>query len=100
MEKINLRIAIAARLREERERVEQTSSSFAQELGISPDRLRQISSGRVTMNTEQLAQAARLGVDVQYVVTGVRSNNLWDEVYVALQGWPAESAGDSAGGAR
>ncbi len=94
MELSTLRIDIARRLREERERVGYSASAFAREADISREGLRLNESGKRGVSGDLLARAARLGVDVQYVVTGVRSSNLWDEVYLAFEGWPVSPASD------
>ncbi|MDD5297643.1 MAG: helix-turn-helix transcriptional regulator [Rhodocyclaceae bacterium] len=66
---------IAVRLAEERTRVGYSQVAFARELGISREGLRQYETGQSGISGEFLAKAASLGVDVQYVLTGIRSAN-------------------------
>ncbi|MDH1055619.1 transcriptional regulator [Aquipseudomonas alcaligenes] len=69
------RADIAIRLVEERGRTGYSRVAFARELGISAETLRLYEIGQSALNAEVLAKAASLGVDVQYVLTGVRSVN-------------------------
>lgn len=66
---------IAIRLVEERARTGYSQVSFARELGISREALRLYEIGQSGLSAEVLAKAASLGVDVQYVLVGVRSVN-------------------------
>lgn len=67
---------IAIRLVEERSRVGYSQADLARQLGVSRETLRRYEIGESGLSGEFLAQAAGLGVDVQYVLTGVRSQNL------------------------
>jgi len=69
------RIDIATRLIEERGRVGFSQKDFARQLDISREGLRLYEMGQRSINAEFLAKAAGLGVDVQYVLTGIRSQN-------------------------
>ena len=66
---------IAERLLEERVRLGYNQSAFARLLGISRETLRLIELGSSVFKVDILASAAMAGVDIQYVVTGVRSTN-------------------------
>jgi DNA-binding XRE family transcriptional regulator len=69
------RADIAIRLVEERTRTGFTQADFARKLDISREGLRLYELGQRGLSAEFLAQAAALGVDVQYVLTGVPSAN-------------------------
>jgi len=68
-------VDIGVRLVEERERVGYNQTSFARVIGISRVALRSIEEGKSDFKMSVLIAAAAAGVDVQYVLTGVRSNN-------------------------
>lgn len=70
------RADIAVRLVEERGRVGYSQADFARKTGISREGLRLYETGQRSINGEFLATAAGLGVDVQYILTGVRSTNI------------------------
>jgi transcriptional regulator with XRE-family HTH domain len=74
---------IAARFRSERERLGFSANAFAHFVGRSGEGFRRFEAGETSMKFDALAAAARLGVDVQYVITGVRSENL-DDVEAAI----------------
>lgn len=78
MEK-NPRADIAIRLVEERARLRYSQADFASKTGLSREGLRLYESGQRGMSAEFLAQAIALGLDVQYVLSGVYSKNM-DEV--------------------
>lgn len=87
------RADIAIRFVEERARIGYSRVSFARELGISGETLRLNEIGQSGIGAEMLAKAASMGVDVQYVLTGVRSANAAEaesaakpEVHVASGG--------------
>lgn len=79
-----LRVVLAERLLEERERADYSRAGFARQLGVSTEALRLYESGQRKPDIEFLAKAAILGVDVQYVLTGIRSNNV-EKVEKALE---------------
>lgn len=69
------RADIAIRLVEERARIGYSQADFARKLGASRETLRRYEIGESGLSGEFLAQAAALGIDVQYVLTGVKSPN-------------------------
>lgn len=70
------RIEIAMNLIDERERLGYSRSNFAVQVGMTGESLRLYELGKTNMSAEFLAAAAQLGVDVQFVLTGVKSENL------------------------
>lgn len=70
------RESIAIRLTEERARKGYSQADFARQLDISREGLRLYEMGQRGLSAEFLAKAAGLGVDVQYVLTGVKSPNV------------------------
>lgn len=68
-------IEIAGRFIEERERLGYNRAAFARLAGLTAEGLRVIESGKTVFKVDLLVAAASAGVDVQYVVTGVRSKN-------------------------
>lgn len=74
---------LAIRLVEERARLRYSQADFASKTGLSREGLRLYETGQRGMSAEFLAQAALLGLDVQYVLIGVRSKNL-DEVEASV----------------
>lgn len=64
---------IAIRLIEERARLGYSQVSFARELEISREGLRKYEMGQSSINAEILAKASIVGLDVQYVLIGVKS---------------------------
>ncbi|EAM4462184.1 transcriptional regulator [Salmonella enterica subsp. enterica serovar Oranienburg] len=73
-----MRVEMAVRLVEERARLGYSQVSFANQLDISREGLRLYETGQRSIGAEFLAKAAMLGVDVQYVLTGVESQNRKD----------------------
>ncbi|MFN7184498.1 MAG: helix-turn-helix domain-containing protein [Thermomonas haemolytica] len=69
------RADIALRLVEERARIGYTQADLAKKTGMSREGLRLYETGQRSINGEFLAVAAGYGIDVQYVLTGVRSMN-------------------------
>jgi transcriptional regulator with XRE-family HTH domain len=69
------RVNIAVRLVEERTRLGFSQRDFAAKLGVSAEGLRLYETGQRGVSGEFLAHAATLGLDVQYVLTGVESAN-------------------------
>jgi DNA-binding XRE family transcriptional regulator len=69
------RESIAIRLTEERARKGYSQADFARQLEVSREGLRLYEMGQRGLSAEVLAKAAGLGVDVQYVLTGIRSEN-------------------------
>jgi transcriptional regulator with XRE-family HTH domain len=75
---------IAVRLIEERARIGYTQRDFAAKVGITTESLRLYELGQRGISAEFMAKAAMLGIDVQYVLTGVASRNR-AEVEAAIQ---------------
>ncbi|MBP0439478.1 helix-turn-helix domain-containing protein [Tianweitania sediminis] len=69
-------VDIAERFVEERERLEFSQAAFARMLGVHRETLRKSEAGLSEFKSSLLAAATKLGVDVQYVLTGTRSPNL------------------------
>ena len=68
---------IGARLREERERVETSQAVFAAKLGQSRKSQIRYEAGDRTPDGDYLAAASAIGVDILYVLTGVRADPSW-----------------------
>lgn len=66
---------IADRLAEERIRLGYNRVAFARLLGLSTEGLRLIEAGQSEFKVTVLTSAAAVGVDVQYILTGVKSQN-------------------------
>lgn len=81
---VNDRADIATRLIEERAKTGYSQADFARQLDISREGLRLYEMGQRSLNAEFLARAAGLGIDVQYVLTGIKSKNS-EEVLHAMQ---------------
>lgn len=78
------RADIAIRLTEERVRAGfRSQRDFASKLGIAGETLRRYESGLREIGAEFMAKAASVGVDVQYVLTGVPSANKDEAVHAA-----------------
>lgn len=69
-------IDIAHNLIDERERLGYSRKNFAAQVNKTDESVRLYETGKANMSAEFLAAAARLGVDVQFVLTGVKSENL------------------------
>ncbi|WP_193603429.1 helix-turn-helix domain-containing protein [Agrobacterium sp. MS2] len=67
---------IGARFAQERERLGYTASSFARLLNVTRVTLANVESGKNEFKSGVLVAAAAAGMDVQYVLTGVRSTNV------------------------
>lgn len=65
---------IAARLREERLRVEPHQGLFARRVGVTQQKQSFLENANRELRAEYLAEAAAAGVDVCYVLTGERSD--------------------------
>ncbi len=70
------RADIATRLIEERTRAGYSQADFARQLDISREGLRLYEMGQRGLSAEFLAKTASYGVDVQYVLIGIRSKNV------------------------
>lgn len=67
---------IALRLTEERARIGFSQADFARKTGVSREGLRRYEMGLSEIGAEFLSKAASMGIDVQYVLAGVRSTNI------------------------
>lgn len=72
----------AERLLEERRRLGLTQDEFAEKAGVSKRTHNYYESGARQPDSDYLSAIARIGADVQYVLTGVRSSNM---VFVAQE---------------
>lgn len=68
------RISCGARLREERERLGPSQAEMSAATGVKPRTYQDWERGIASVSAEFLSLAATLGLDVLYVVTGVRSS--------------------------
>ena len=87
-----VRLLIAARFVIESSRLGVKPAEQAERLGISKALLLDFASGGREIGSSVLAAAAAVGLDVQYLVTGVRSTNL-PAVKAALTSQSAEATG-------
>ncbi|MGK8199541.1 ORF6C domain-containing protein [Burkholderia cepacia] len=87
---------IAVRLVEERARIGYSQADFASKLDITREGLRLYETGQRGISGEFLAKAISLGIDVQYVLSGVRSPNVKEAEQAVAPPPPAVSI---AGGA-
>ena len=69
------RADIATRLIEERTRAGYSQADFARQLDMSREGLRLYEMGQRGISAEFLAKTASYGIDVQYVLIGIRSRN-------------------------
>lgn len=69
-------IDIAKNLNDEREKLGYSRKNFAAQTNVSNESIRLYETGKVNMSAEFLLAAIKLGVDIQYLFTGVRSENL------------------------
>lgn len=72
------RVSIALRLTEERCRIGYTQADFARKMDVTKEGMRLYENGQRGVPGELLAKAIALGVDVQYVLSGVKSTNVAD----------------------
>lgn len=73
-------VDIGERLREERERLGLTQSAFADKADVGRKSQGNYEAGERTPDAVYLAAAATLGVDVTYVVTGIRGGGVVESV--------------------
>ncbi|HDZ10046.1 helix-turn-helix domain-containing protein [Pseudohongiella sp.] len=76
MKNITLIVEIAGRIKEERERLGYLQPEFAAQGAVARNSQSRYELGNGSPSADYLARIARLGADVQYIVTGVRSENL------------------------
>jgi len=67
--------AVSGRLNEERLRLGKSKAAFARDLNMTTEGWRNIGRGLSNFKVGVVARAAQAGVDIQYIVTGVRSIN-------------------------
>lgn len=82
-------MSIGARLKAERDRIGMTVVQFATTCGVGKNTVVDWQSGKSSPPAERLALLAEAGVDVTYVLTGVRSTQLpgtTDEEQQAISG--------------
>lgn len=70
------RIDLALNLVEERTRLGYSRKNFAEQTGCSAESLRLYESGQVNIPADFLLAAVQLGVDIQFIFTGIHSTNL------------------------
>lgn len=70
------RIDLALNLVEERSRLGYSRKNFAEQAGCSAESLRLYESGQVNIPADFLLAAVQLGVDIQFIFTGIHSENL------------------------
>ncbi|EGF13985.1 MULTISPECIES: transcriptional regulator [Haemophilus] len=75
MELLITREDMGIRLIEERTRLGYSQANFAHQTDVSREALRLNEIGKSGISAEFLGRAAQLGVDVQYVIIGIRSAN-------------------------
>lgn len=86
-------MAIGARLREERKRLKMTQAGFADAGGISVSALKLYEGDERDPGAQCLYELSTVGLDVQYVVTGIRSKTaLGTDEQVLLEGYRALDA--------
>lgn len=66
-------ITIGDRLRAERERLEATHKQFAEMAGVAQRTAIDWQDGKTSPNAKQLGQLAEHGVDIGFVLSGIRS---------------------------
>ncbi|MDO9834731.1 transcriptional regulator, partial [Glaesserella parasuis] len=74
------------RLVEERTRLGYSQANFAHQTEVNRETLRLNELGRSGISAEFLGRAAQLGVDVQYVITGIRSQEIEKNQQASVQG--------------
>ncbi len=77
-------MTVGLRLRDERKRLGLTQKQFAQLGGVTPNTQINYESSKRSPDNAYWAAAAKLGVDIQYVLTGVHSHNL-DKVIKGIE---------------
>lgn len=81
--------AIGKRLAEERKRLGYSQSAFADLVGISFSSQRRYEDGRSSPDTAYLEVLGKAGVDVNYVLFGIASDEIVDCPYVAAMPLPS-----------
>ena len=70
------KVSIGRRCREERERLGSTRAAVAESCGKTPQAIGEYERGASYPGSEALLGFARIGMDTQFILTGVRSNNI------------------------
>ncbi|EAS0531573.1 helix-turn-helix domain-containing protein [Salmonella enterica] len=70
------RADIAIRFTEERAKSGYSQRDLANQLGVSVETVRRYEAGLSRIDAEFLAKAAGFGMDVQYILVGIRTNNI------------------------
>jgi len=79
-----IKLSIGSRLKEEREKLKMNQTDFGAIGNVTKQAQINYESGRRVPSADYLAAIAALGVDIQYIVTGIRSLNV-AEVQQILQ---------------
>ena len=66
-------LARGKRVREERQRLGMNQPSFARAIGVDRTAVTSVEAGRIFLRPDKLANAASIGVDIAYVITGRRA---------------------------
>jgi len=69
-------VTIGGRLREERERLDLSQTSMAEAAGTTKKTQLDYEKNRTPPKANYLAKVATFGVDVAYVITGIRAENV------------------------
>lgn len=69
-------VGIAERFRDERESVGYNQAAAARALGVTRETLRNIENGQSDFKISLLLAASQLGMDAQFILSGVRSTNV------------------------
>lgn len=70
-------MSIGARFEEERVRMGKTQDVLANDVGVNRRTIGRIESGETPPAGDLLSVIAQLGFDIQYILTGIRSENLY-----------------------
>lgn len=70
-------VSIGARFEEERVRMGKTQDVLANDVGVNRRTIGRIENGETPPAGDLLSLIAQLGFDTQYILTGVRSENLY-----------------------
>lgn len=85
-------MTLGQRVKEERERLRMTQVAFAEACGVKKRQQIYFEQDQNVPGGSYLIEAARLGCDVQYVLTGVRSANFSQAEKVLVEKYRALSA--------
>ncbi len=68
-------LPLAERFQLERKRIGYSQAAAAREIGVSRETLRNVENAQSDFKVSLLVGASRLGMDIQFILTGVRSPN-------------------------